>query len=116
MIGDHISHYRIVGKIGAGGMGEVYRARDPRLGRNVAIKVLPAEFSEDPMRLARFEREARVLASLNHPHVARPAPREPWITRTFSPSTTSAAMTARRTSSPSCSRARACGIGSTREP
>ena len=51
-------------------MGEVYRARDARLGRDVAIKILPAAFSSDPDRLARFEREARALASLNHPHIA----------------------------------------------
>ena len=51
-------------------MGEVYRARDSKLGRDVAIKVLPALFTADPERLARFEREARVLASLNHPHIA----------------------------------------------
>src|SRR5438034_1575559 len=55
--------------IGAGGMGEVYRARDTKLGRDVAIKVLPKMFTADPERLARFEREARLLASLNHPHI-----------------------------------------------
>jgi eukaryotic-like serine/threonine-protein kinase len=62
--------YQILGQIGAGGMGEVYRAHDPRLGRDVAIKVLPYAFTADPDRLARFEREARVLASLNHPNIA----------------------------------------------
>jgi serine/threonine protein kinase len=61
--------YLIEACIGAGGMGEVYRARDPTLGRAVAIKVLPREFTNDPDRLARFEREARLLASLNHPHI-----------------------------------------------
>ena len=55
--------------LGVGGMGEVYRARDTRLGRDVAIKILPRAFGADPDRLARFEREARVLASLNHPHI-----------------------------------------------
>src|SRR4051795_11432566 len=67
--GTALGPYAIIGSIGAGGMGEVYRARDPRLGREVAIKVLPREFTEDAERLARFEREARILASLNHPHI-----------------------------------------------
>ncbi len=61
--------YRVTGPLGKGGMGEVYRARDTRLGRDVAIKVLPPDFKDDPDRLARFEREARLLASLNHPHI-----------------------------------------------
>jgi serine/threonine protein kinase len=60
----------VVGKLGEGGMGEVYRARDTRLARDVAIKVLPAFFSLDADRLARFKREALALASLNHPHTA----------------------------------------------
>src|SRR6267143_6123835 len=67
--GTSISHYRIVEKIGAGGMGEVYRAHDPRLGRDVAIKVLPAAFSADPDRLRRFEQEAHAAAALNHPNI-----------------------------------------------
>ena len=65
-----LAHYDIIGPIGAGGMGEVYRARDTKLGRDVAIKLLPEAFARDADRLARFEREARLLASLNHPHVA----------------------------------------------
>jgi len=70
MIGQTLGHYRIESKIGEGGMGVVYRAKDTKLGRDVAIKVLPEVFSQDPERLARFEREAQVLASLNHPNIA----------------------------------------------
>ncbi len=68
--GTKLSHYEILEPIGAGGMGEVYRARDTKLGREVAIKVLPEAFAQDKGRLARFEREARLLASLNHPNIA----------------------------------------------
>ena len=68
--GAMVGPYRIDRLIGAGGMGEVYRARDTKLGRDVAIKVLPDTFTSDPERLRRFEREARVLAALNHPHIA----------------------------------------------
>jgi Tol biopolymer transport system component len=68
--GTLIGSYEILAPIGAGGMGEVYRARDSKLNREVAIKVLPAAFTNDPDRMARFEREAQVLASLNHPHIA----------------------------------------------
>jgi serine/threonine-protein kinase len=68
--GSKLGHYEIVSSLGAGGMGEVYRAKDMKLGREVAIKVLLDEVSSDPERLARFEREARVLASLNHPNIA----------------------------------------------
>ncbi len=68
--GTKIGAYEITGAIGAGGMGEVYRARDTKLGRDVAIKVLPAAFARDAERMARFEREAKVLASLNHPNIA----------------------------------------------
>ncbi|MBK5256775.1 MAG: protein kinase [Vicinamibacteria bacterium] len=62
--------YEIVGAIGTGGMGEVFLARDTKLNRDVAIKVLPAAFADDPERLARFTREAQTLASLNHPNIA----------------------------------------------
>ena len=66
-----IAHYRISGKLGQGGMGAVYRAIDTKLGREVAIKVLPRSFAEDADRIARFTREAKVLASLNHPNIAQ---------------------------------------------
>jgi serine/threonine-protein kinase len=69
--GSRIGTYEVLSVIGAGGMGEVYRARDSRLDRTVALKVLPDLFADDPERLARFEREARVLASLNHPNIAQ---------------------------------------------
>src|SRR2546425_2357765 len=62
--------YEIISTIGAGGMGEVYRARDTKLERDVAVKVLPDAFANDVERMARFEREAQVLASLNHPNIA----------------------------------------------
>lgn len=69
-VGAQISHYRVTGKLGAGGMGEVYRGLDSKLNREVAIKVLPESFASDPERVARFQREAQVLASLNHPNIA----------------------------------------------
>ncbi|MDA2912837.1 serine/threonine-protein kinase [Acidobacteriia bacterium AH_259_A11_L15] len=69
MVGRTLGHYRILEKIGAGGMGEVFRARDSKLDRDVALKVLPEAFTSDPDRLALFEREAKVLASLNHPNI-----------------------------------------------
>jgi len=68
--GTRIGGCEVLGAIGAGGMGEVYRARDVNLGREVAVKILPEAFASDPERVARFEREARVLASLNHPNIA----------------------------------------------
>src|SRR5262245_8991976 len=70
MIGASLNQYRITASIGVGGMGEVFRATDTKLGREVAIKVLPANFSGNPQSLFRFEREAKALAALNHPNVA----------------------------------------------
>jgi len=69
-ISQTIAHYRIASKLGQGGMGEVYRATDTKLDREVAIKVLPESFAGDRNRIARFEREAKVLAALNHPNIA----------------------------------------------
>jgi Tol biopolymer transport system component len=69
LTGRQVGVYQILERLGVGGMGEVYRARDPRLGRDVAIKILPRDVRDDPDRLARFEREARALAALNHPHI-----------------------------------------------
>src|SRR5215831_13818946 len=70
MIGMQLGSHEITALLGKGGMGEVYRARDTKLKREVAIKILPDEFSRDPDRVARFQREAEVLASLNHPNIA----------------------------------------------
>ena len=70
MIGKTLAHYKVTAAIGAGGMGEVYRATDTNLGRDVAIKVLPAEVVRDAERLSRFKREAHLLAALNHPNIA----------------------------------------------
>src|SRR3954468_10968443 len=69
-VGTRLGVYEIVDTLGAGGMGEVYRARDTRLKREVAIKMLPEAFANDPDRLARFQREAELLATLNHPNIA----------------------------------------------
>ena len=68
--GSRLGPYEIVAPLGAGGMGEVYRARDTKLDRDVALKILPESFANDPDRLMRFEREAKTLASLNHPNIA----------------------------------------------
>src|SRR5580704_9992129 len=70
-VGDRFGPYEILAPLGAGGMGEVYRARDTKLKREVAVKVLPDSFAGDPERMARFQREAEVLASLNHPNIAQ---------------------------------------------
>ncbi len=67
--GTQLGPYEIAAPLGAGGMGEVYRARDIRLERTVAIKILPAQFSSDPVRKQRFEREAKTISTLNHPHI-----------------------------------------------
>ena len=67
--GAKLGPYEVLSPLGAGGMGEVYRAKDTRLGREVAVKVLPAEFSRDPVRKQRFEREAKSVSALNHPHI-----------------------------------------------
>ena len=69
--GTRVGSYEVTSAIGSGGMGEVYRARDTALNRDVAIKVLPEAFAADPERLARFQREAQTLATLNHPHIAQ---------------------------------------------
>src|SRR5215469_14648535 len=68
--GTRLGQYEVLSQLGAGGMGEVYRAKDTKLGRDVALKILPGSFTNDPERVARFRREAQVLASLNHPHIA----------------------------------------------
>src|SRR5215813_9725762 len=70
MIGTKLAHYEITSHLGSGGMGDVYQATDTKLGRSVAVKFLPEAFARDADRVARFEREARVLASLNHPNIA----------------------------------------------
>jgi serine/threonine protein kinase len=68
--GTKLGSYEVASQIGAGGMGEVYQAHDTKLGRDVAIKILPEAFAHDPERLSRFQREAKMLAALNHPNIA----------------------------------------------
>ena len=71
MVGTTISHYKVLEKIGKGGMGEVYRATDTKLNRDVALKILPQQFASDSQRMGRFQREAEVLASLDHPNIGQ---------------------------------------------
>ncbi len=71
MVGKTISHYKVIEKIGQGGMGEVYRATDTKLNRDVALKILPEQFASDTQRMGRFQREAEVLASLDHPNTGQ---------------------------------------------
>ncbi len=71
MLGKTISHYKVLEKIGQGGMGEVYRATDTKLNRDVALKILPEQFASDSQRMGRFQREAEVLASLDHPNIGQ---------------------------------------------
>ena len=79
MVGRQLGPYTITSTLGAGGMGEVYRAHDPKLARDIAIKILPRAFMGDRDRLSRFEREARVLASLNHPLQNVLSPDDQWV-------------------------------------
>jgi eukaryotic-like serine/threonine-protein kinase len=78
LVGRTLAHYRINTVIGAGGMGEVYRATDTKLARDIALKVLPSDMASDPDRLARFQREARAVAALNHPNVVTVYSVEEW--------------------------------------
>ncbi|MGH9257586.1 MAG: protein kinase domain-containing protein [Vicinamibacterales bacterium] len=98
--GTRIGPYDITGTLGAGGMGEVYRARDTRLKREVALKILPESFAADPDRLARFQREAEVLASLNHPNIAAIYGVEEGPASASGPASTSAAATADKEAGP----------------
>ena len=89
LIGKSLAHYEITAEVGKGRMGEVYQAKDQKLGRDVAIKVLPEEFARDTDRIARFQREAKLLASLNHPTSPLPVselrgvPGLPWFLTIF---------------------------------
>jgi serine/threonine protein kinase len=83
MIGTRLGHYEITGHLGSGGMGDVYQATDTKLGRSVAVKFLPEAFLHDIERVARFQREARVLASLSHPNIAAIYGLEESAGRTF---------------------------------
>src|SRR5262249_50632585 len=83
MIGTRLGHYEITGHLGSGGMGDVYQATDSKLGRSVAVKFLSEAFIHDTERVARFQREARVLASLNHPNIAALYGLEESAGRTF---------------------------------
>ena len=105
--------YEVVSPLGAGGVGEVYRARDTKLDRDVALKVLPEAFTSDPDRLARFEREAKVLASLNHPHIGHIV--EPKLTEAANRNSVHTELLVRTPtrSEPTC--VRPCGLG-TAEP
>ena len=87
MIGQKISHYSVTERLGAGGMGEVYRAADAKLGRDVALKVLPSRFADDAQRMGRLTREAQLLASLNHPNIAKQIAQaqKPLHSKWFSP-------------------------------
>ena len=105
-------HYRVLSQLGAGGMGEVFRARDTKLNRDVAIKVLPAAFAADPERLARFTREAQILASLNHPNIAAIyGIEEPKVAGPASPSRRRGSSRCSQSSS-FCSRRYSAGCGS----
>src|SRR5881296_70294 len=83
MIGTRLAHYEITSHLGSGGMGDVYQATDLKLGRSVAVKFLPESFAHDAERVSRFEREARVLASLNHPNIAAIYGMENWNDKKF---------------------------------
>ena len=105
MRGRVLGHYRLLDLVGAGGMGEVYRARDERLDRDVAVKVLPETVASNPERLARFEREAKALARIEHPNILS--------IHDFGSEPSGAARTGPRprTRSPNCSSARRCARG-----